>query len=257
MLTLIQGSDTVSSRNFFIEQKKAVADAVTLQADTMTITDLAQLLEGGELFLQPKHIFIEQLFTKKKKGKDRDALLAYLTAHASDHAIYLWEDREVEKSITVHLKNTTIKDFRLPQSLFALLDSLKPGNTNRMINLFHQTLTETEVEMIFYMLVRQFRLLLAMQHIAYNSNIELTQTDKNTTRTHLREVNQKESTVTISELKRIQPWQKSKIEKQARLFGIEHLKALYVKLYKIELAQKTGTLNGTLTSAIDFFMLAF
>ena len=78
------------------------------------------------------------------------------------------------------------------------------------------------------MLQRQFRLLLAVS-----------------------EENSKDS---IDEITRLAPWQKSKLEKQARLFQVDKLLSIYKKLYQIDLAQKTGNLPFSLTASIDFLL---
>ena len=59
----------------------------------------------------------------------------------------------------------------------------------------------------------------------------------------------------IDEVKRIAPWQKSKIVRQASLFGEEKLKLIYKKLYKIDKTTKTGKSNLTLVQNIDILLL--
>ena len=58
----------------------------------------------------------------------------------------------------------------------------------------------------------------------------------------------------ISEVVRIAPWQRGKLEKQVQAFGKERLEELYARLFEIEVGQKTGGLNSPLTSTIDFFL---
>jgi DNA polymerase III delta subunit len=89
-----------------------------------------------------------------------------------------------------------------------------------------------EEEAVFYMLIRQFRTLLALHPNASNK-LE----------------NQ------IEELKRAQPWQKEKLMKQSHLFTLPQLIRLYTHLFELDKGQKTGNLTLPLRSSIDIFLL--
>lgn len=240
MLTLIHGSDTAASRKYFLDQKQQFADALLLDADKINLTDLAQVFEGGGLFGETKYVFIEQLITKRKKSGDFKDIVVYLEKNAADHTIVLWESKELEISATKTFKNATVRPFKLPQTLFVLLDSIKPGNGKTLVNLFRQSIESAEVEMVFFMLIRQFRLLLAL-----SSNIP----------SPLNGGGESEKSQEIGELKRMAPWQKQKLQKQASFFSQEELLNIYNHLYNLEYAQKTGNLTAPLHSSIDFFLL--
>lgn len=237
MLTIIHGSDTALSRKYFLAEKQKFSDATILDADKVNLTDLTQLFEGGGLFGETRYLFIEQLLTKRKKSSDLKDILTYLEKNATENAIFLWEGKEIEHATVKLLKKAIVKPFKLPQTLFQFLDALKPGNGKILISLFQQTITTTETEMVFFMLVRQFRILLALSPTIPIKTIMQPPTDS------------------IDELKRMPPWQKDKLQKQARLFATTHLLYLYEKLFQIEVGQKTGTLATSLVCAIDFFLL--
>jgi hypothetical protein len=228
MLTIIHGADTAASRKYFLDQKQHYTDALVLDADKVNLTDLAQVFEGGGLFGETKFVFIEQLITKRKKNSDFKDIIDYLEKHAAEHTIYLWENKELEISTTKAFKNAALKPFKLPQTLFQLLDGIKPGNGKTLVSLFHKTLDAAEVEMVFFMLVRQFRMLLSLSNPSENE---------------------------IDELKRMVPWQKDKLLKQSALFTKEELLTIYHRLYSLEHGQKTGNLTAPLPSAIDFLLL--
>ena len=57
------------------------------------------------------------------------------------------------------------------------------------------------------------------------------------------------------EVKKLAPWQKGKLTRQASMFGLDNLKKTYKKLYKIDKSQKTGSSNLTLVQSIDFLLL--
>ncbi len=227
MITIIHGTDIVASRKFFLDEKEKHETAGILDGEKVTLTDLAQIFEGGGLFEESKTVFIEHFFARKKR-KDEFAALSEYIQKQSSHMIYLWEGKELEKSAFTSFKTATPRVFKLPQTLFAFLDSVKPGNGKLLISLFHQTLETTDPEMIFFMLVRQIRLLLALL---------------------------KPTEDAIDELKRIAPWQKTKLQQQASVFGENRLKNIYQQLFLIETGQKTGTLSNSILTSIDFLLL--
>jgi DNA polymerase III delta subunit len=241
MLIIIHGSDTTQSRKYFLDEKNKTRDSLLIESENVNVTDLTQLFEGGSLFSESKYLFIEQLLTKRKKSTDLKDILLYLEKQSTEHTIILWEGKELERGALSTFKKATIRDFKLPQTLFQFLDALKPDNNKLLIKLFHQTVTTTEPEMIFFMLVRQFRILLALA--------------QNPSTLYSNDGAEGGRFTPIDELKRMQPWQKNKIEKQSKLFDTVHLLDLYDKLFKIEVGQKTGTLNTSLICAIDFFLL--
>ena len=228
MLTIIHGSDTAASRKYFLDQKQPHAEAILLDADKVNLTDLTQIFEGGGLFGESKFLFIELFITKKKKASDFKDLVEYLEKNAEEHTIFLWENKDLEIGTLKAFKNAAQRPFKLPQTLFLLLDSLKPGNGDTLVKLFHQTIDAAETEMVFFMLIRQFRLLLALSETSENE---------------------------IEEIKRMAPWQRTKLQKQASLFSIDDLRTIYHRLYTLEQGQKTGGLNTSLSTAIDFLLL--
>lgn len=229
MITIIHGDDIESSRNFFLEKKGKSNDSITLDGDKIVLSDILQSLQGGSLFFNDSSIFIEK-FIISKNSQYRDIVSAILKNH-KNFEIYFYETAEVSKKNLSQFKDAVVKNFKLPQSLFYFLDQVCPDNKNSIIN-FHKALKNSDVDLIFFMLVRQFRLMLA-----------------------LNEPNDTGSLETIDEVKRLAPWQKSKLQNQAKKFSLVQLKTIYNKLFEIDVAQKSGQLQTSLTAAIDFFLL--
>jgi len=228
MLTIIHGNDVVRSRKFFLLEKQRFYDAAFMQEGEVNLTMLAQFLEGGGLFGDSKTIFIEQFLSGRKKSSEKEFVISYLKEQAKLHDIFLWEGKELERGVIGFFKGASVKLYKLPSSLFALMDAIKPGNGKVLIELFHKSIETSEAEMVFFMLVRQFRMLIAVG-------------DKNGE--------------TISEISRMASWQKGKLEAQAKLFESFRLIDLYKMLFKIETEYKTGAVSGSLIARIDFFLL--
>lgn len=227
MITLIHGEDIATSRKYFLDNKKT-ADAPIFSGDKITIEDLMQIFDGGDLFATKKVLFLEDFLSQKKTGKEYVAIVGYLQKNASSNDIFLWEGKELTKKALSTFPKAVVKTYTFPQSLFLFLDSLQPGNGKILIKLFYETQKQTEIGAIFYLLIRHIRILLA-----------------------LKDSSEKQ----IDEVKRLAPWQRNKLYKQAQLFSEEPLITMLRKLYAIDTAQKTGKLHSSLTQTLDFFLL--
>ena len=234
MLTLIHGDDTAASRKLFLSHKETDPDAVLFEASEVNLTDLAQVIEGGGLFTEGKTILIEQFVTKKKKQADFKDIISYLESHAQDHTIVLWEGKELDIGSLKTFKQPVIKAYKLPQTLFQFLDAFKPNNGTYLSKLFHQTIETTETEMVFFMIIRQFRLMIAL---------------------HPDNDAKSDTQAPIDEVKKM-TWQRNKLEKQAKAFELETLLVHYRTLYAIESKQKVGKLPAPIATMIDFFLLS-
>lgn len=228
MITLIHGNDTLTSRNFFLDQKDE--ESLTFDAESISLDELALSLQGPTLLFTPdshkgRTLFIENSFTRKS-AKNLESIGKLLSNYPNAN-VYFWADKEIGVKALVSFPKIENKNFKIPQNIWAFLDGIRPLNPSNITS-FHKTLNETEPEIIFAMLVRQFRLMLGLVQ------------------------NSREN---IDEVKRIAPWQKSKLIKQASLFGEEKLKTIYKKLYKIDKSTKTGKTNLTLTQNIDILLL--
>lgn len=226
MLYIFHGDDTALSRKQFIDLLHTKEGKLFAGKDVKK-EQLLQVFEGGSLFGDEKQVFIEDLLTQRKLSKDAEAVLDYIsTIEVGD--VYLWEGKELTKKQLGLLPKATVKMFKIPQALFQFLDALRPNNTKQMITLFHTVCQQTEVELVFFMLVRQTRILLAVSS---------------------------QAEIPIDELKRLSPWQKSKLQKQAAMLGTQRLLAFHKKLYAIDYAQKTSSLSIPLKETIDILLV--
>lgn len=227
MLTIVHGDDTSSSRNFYIAERQKAQHPLVISGEILNLSDLMQSLEGGSLFNDEKEIFIENFFSAKKANPNFKAIASYIDDNSSKANVLLWESSELSKTELATFKKSVAKLFKIPQNLFGFLDNIKPGNLNS-VRQFHELLSQTAEELIFFMLIRQFRLLLAVSD----------QKAKNS----------------IDEVKRLAPWQMSKFKSQAALFGVEKLRAIYKRLGEIDADTKSGKSATNLTQTIDFFL---
>lgn len=222
MITIIHGDDIVASRKFLNEEKSKTENTKTFSGSYL-LTDIIQTLEGS-LFEGETSVFIENLLGKKK-NTEKEEIISYLSKNASLTNVYIWEDTEIPVKTLQIFKTAQNKIFKLPKLLFTFVDSLKPETGKNLIVLFHQLLDQTDADFIFAMIIRQFRLLIAI-------SVE----------------------DSIDEVKRLSPWQIAKIKKQKLFFTEEQLFLQHNKLFSIDSKLKTGTLSLSLIQAIDFFL---
>ncbi len=228
MITIVHGDDTASSRNYYISERQKSKNPLILDGGKLTLSDLMQNLEGGSLFNDEKNIFIENFFSAKKANANFKEIAAYIDKQDTQSHIFFWENSELSKTELTTFKKNAAKLFKIPQNLFGFLDNIKPGNISS-VKQFHELLNQTAEELIFFMIVRQFRLLLAVSDL--------------------------EAKNPIDELKRLAPWQTGKLKNQARLFGPKKLITIYRRLYEIDSAYKQGRLPAALTQTIDFLLV--
>ena len=225
MKLIIHGNDITSSRNFFFEEKTKIKSFISLNGDALTFDILFQALENQSFFEEKKSILIENYFGKNKTGTIEFKQIAQYLEKEKNADVIFWENSEISKSALPYYKSFLIKMFSFPQSIFLLLDNIKPNNSRETISIFNQLKKNIEPEIILFMIVRQLRILLSIS------------------------MDQK-----IEETKRLAPWQIAKFKKQLTYFSPESLRALYGKLYKLDLSQKTGTNAIEISKGIDFFL---
>lgn len=225
MITILHGDDIAASRNYYKTLQKK--DDLIFDGDRITLDDIKNVVQSTTLFNDTKTISIENFFSKRKPSKEMETIIEYVKISGKDHDVIFWESKPLTKKTLSAFPNATIKVYTFPQSLFAFLEALQPENTKTLLQLYHQTLTHTEAEMILAMLTRQVRLLLAISEDAANP---------------------------IEEMKRLAPWQKSKLLSQSRQFSLQKLQNLHSQLYALDVQSKTGGLSLPLSQSIDFFL---
>lgn len=242
MITIIHGDDITTSRMYFFEEKKKYPDSVLIDGSTLDATSLSQQLSSSGFFQEASPLFITDFFGKKKAGKELDGLIKLFSE--SKQTVFFWEAKTLTPKQSGVFPNAEVKLFKLPQVLFAFLDALTPHNQRQLLSLFHQALKTSDADMLFYMLIRHIRILLALSEPSILSSI-----DGNSRAS-------KGGNLTIEEVARLAPWQKKKLLSQVKAFSKEKLIDIHEKLFRIDEAIKTGKSTTTLTKEIDFFLLS-
>jgi hypothetical protein len=225
MITVVHGNDTAASRKFYIENRDKSSSYILIEK--VNFDTLYQLIEGNSLFGESKDIFLENFFTNVKSNTTEfKKITEYLSSNKA-HNIFLWEGKELTKTQQFTFKNAKVLTFSYPSNLFEFLDSITPNNRKSLL-MFKELEKVMETELIFYMIVRQFRLLISIH----------------------------DSSGSISETKSLAPWLRSKLKRQADLFGKEKLLRTYKRLYEIDYQTKFGLTPLNLSTSIDIFLVS-
>lgn len=217
------GEDIISSRKAFLEHleclKKEDYETVRINGKDATEETLILHSSPNSLFGQKKLLAIDSLLSGKK-FKENEKILKTLSS--LECVIAIWENKDFSKADQLKYPNFVFKNFKLPQLLFNFLDSIVPGNTKNNLILFEETILSVDPSYLFLMLIRQIRLLILAS-------------DKN-------------------DLLKLAPWQKGKLQKQAKYFTLEKLKNINRRLLQIDFSQKTSQTPFPLEQQLELLL---
>src|SRR3990170_5736253 len=156
-MIILHGDDVLASRQELENIKKKYSGSITFTSQDFDITKFVQSLEGTTLFGETPLIILEDTFSTSKHTKD----LFQIFPHVNTGDIVIWESKILTNRILEKLgKTAKIKLFKLRSEIFLFLESVTPSTKHKAITYFHSLLKADAPERVFFMLVRQIRLLL-------------------------------------------------------------------------------------------------
>ena len=228
MMIILHGLNIVESRKELENLKNQAKgqEMIILDGARLDLGELKQALEAKSLFGQEKLVVLENLFGAKKKTKEQEKIIDYLKKAKQDTDLIIWEDQEVGKAFLHFFPYARVKIFKPDPLLFRFLETLRPSGSQDMIESFRKVTAREDANLIFNMIIRQFRLLLFLK--AGEGNFE--------------------------EVERLADWQKTKIAKQAQYFAMEKLLRAYRELLTIDYQEKTGLTPYSLSQTLELFL---
>lgn len=227
MITLLHGENIVASRQALTQiTQKAQQEGLEVAVFERKKIDLSQIrpaLESGSLLGKNRLVILENLISSPK-GKDKKKILEYLSKGQFDNDLVLWEERQLKGQEEKEFSRAKIQLFRLDPVIFRFLESIKPGNSKPTLELLQELKRKEEAEMIFYMLIRQFRFLILARDLG------------------------------AAGLTGMSPWQQQKFLRQVKPFTLDQLKSFYRQLLEIDWAQKTSKDSYPLSSRLDLLL---
>ena len=234
MIFVIAGEDTVSSRKKLTELLSEKQNIVRLDGKKTMIAELDEALLGNNLFSDSKTVVLEHFSKLSAKGrsafggKPEIKVWELIEKFEKDKNtdVILWDDVDLAKK--KYTKNVKFFNFSFPKFYYIFLDSFEPGS-RKPLELLREVLKTLNSEQVLYGLVRRVRQLIIIKSNNYPD---------------------------FSELKRMQPWQISKLKKQASLWSEEKLKKTFLELAELDEKMKTGSLPMPLASHLDIILLS-
>ena len=229
MIHLFHGDDIYASRSELGEIKKSRQNHEIVQLDgkRATMTDLIQATESTSLFNDSRLVIVENIFCRQfnRKSKELGAFIAWIKALPETVEIIFWEEKELSKGVINEMpKKSDIALYRPDRKLFQLVDTIKPNNTAKLLQLLNNCLNTDPIELIFALILRQMRLLIMAKDLHKN-------------------------------LPAVSPWQASKIQIQSALYSKDYLLQLYRQLLRIDTSIKSGTSPFDLTQCVKLFLI--
>ena len=228
-MIILHGENTVLSRQRLKEETEAFklkrkGEVLRFEGNNLNLINLQQALESLSLIEKSQMVVIENLFSGRQ-SKEKEKMMTYLK-NSNPINLIIWEGKKIDGRILLPFKAQVLR-FDLPLIIFRFLDSLAPGNATQSINFFHQSLEQDPPELIFYLLNRQIRLLILATDLGEKG------------------------------LSQMQDWQKGKLIRQAKKFGLTKLIKIYKELLKIDWQQKTSQTPFSLVSQLDLSLASF
>lgn len=228
MLTIIHGENIVKSRLELekIKKQNQEKEIILVDGRKINLTVLKEALESGSMFKADRLVIIEDLFSIRSKI-ELEKIINYIVSKQYSSELILWEKESLTKTLLTKLKADQALEFKPEQMVFKFLDSLKPGNVQESLILLAKLLKTDEPEIVIFMIIKRFRLLLLIK-------------DKITSGT--------------DDLNKLASWQISNLTKQANYFTLESLVQIYHQLLEIDAAQKTGQASFNLKKTLELFI---
>lgn len=214
-MIVLHGDNKVLSRKALAELKEKAGltkEVVVLDGGKVSVTELKQALESGSLFGGDRLVVLED--PKKEIIKELNG------GFASE--LIVWSSKALTPAVLKGLGGEA-KEFKVSAEIFKLMDSLRPGNLEQMLELWGKSLEQEAAELVFFMLTRQVRML----------------------------IQAKEDPAGLKG----NPYVVSKVKQQVRYFSIEKLLELHQGLYLIDKGIKTGSSPLSIEHGIEMWLL--
>lgn len=226
MITIICGEDTASSRAYYrVKQEEYAKKGIEVR--TIDAGDIATintwLGESPGLFFE-KHIFFSEGLNKKIR-RDSKTLISEIKklSDSGQVEIIIWEPVSA-RTLKIG-KFGTVKEFKPKESVFKLLDLIKPGGASSFLPQLNLLCVSYDPSFVFAMISRHVRLLIVVKTGVRSSSLP--------------------------------SWQYAKLAQQAAVWKTENIIAFYEGLHRIDVGQKTGGAAFSVKDALDILAIHF
>jgi DNA polymerase III delta subunit len=222
MLTIICGEDSISSRNYFFNLKASFQnkDYETVNIDSQQTLELNdETARTSSLFSQKRIYFTENLNKKLlKKLNIKSQKLIEKIIGSKVIQLFNWEGEATNRDLKL-IKGIVVKEFKPGENIFKLQDACFPGNLKKFLAILESVSQMADESFIFIMLSR------------YSRNLILIKLGE--------------------KLPRLASWQYYKLDRQAKLWGLDRLINFYEGLQRIDVNTKTSRSPYSIKKSLD------
>jgi len=225
MITFIHGDNQGQSRSRLSELIEESRNKEIVRLRDISLTSVKQALESSSLFTEERVVVLENLLASRGT-KD---IWEYLKKGNYSCDLILWEGKKIDARKLGWVKKVgKVEEFSYPKTLFSFLESVGVVGTKQILLLFNETVSQVPVELLYFMIVRQFRIMLLVANNAQDTNIK--------------------------ETARLQSWMLGKIKSQISAIGKKRISTLNKQLLYIDYQQKSGQSTLNLRQTLDIWL---
>ena len=213
-ITVIHGENSTSA----YEKYRQVVDTAKAKGfDMILITDIKNIVSQN--LFEDRNFFVLE---KPNKVKISDWKWFKDNSSKYNSNLLIYSDREISAITFKNLpKDAKIEKFDYPKIIFNFLDSLYPGNSQKILRLLNDLVKQQPIELVFSMIARHLRDL-------YWAKIQAETMD-------------------------LPDWRVLKLAKQSEKFELEDLKRIINELTEIDIKVKTS--DNDLKELLDILIL--
>lgn len=227
MLTIICGEDEVAARNYFSSLKSQYRNHGDEVADLQvkSASDLNPVNLASQSLFASKSIYFVQNLNRLISGQKDKLKLKEIKDYLADPSVVIidWEGGKGSRELKI-AGFGTVKEFKLSNSIFSLLDGLYPGNRIQFLTALNTVLENQEEGFIYAMLCRQTRTLLLAATNSLPASVG---------------------------------WQRTKLTSQAKQWKLDRLVSFYEGLTRIDLTLKTSSNVYGIRKSLDILACYF
>ncbi|NCN58817.1 hypothetical protein COW99_03440 [Candidatus Roizmanbacteria bacterium CG22_combo_CG10-13_8_21_14_all_38_20] len=225
MIRFIHGDNQLESRNRLSELIQEAGNKEVVKLREVNLTTIKQALESSSLFAEERVVVVENIIS----GRVDKNVLDYLKKGLFESDLFIWEGKKMDaRKLGWVKKKGRLEEYSYPKVLFKLVEVVGAVSKGEVLELFNETTSRMPVELVYFMLVRQLRLLLLISHNGVDA--------------------------AIKETASLQSWMIGKFKAQASSIGQERLKKLYKQILYIDYQQKSGQANLSLKQTLDIWL---
>ena len=223
-ILILHGDNQVESRarlnELVSESKKKGINIINIDGASVKKPEFLTLARSQNLLGATNLLVIENFFTNKNAGE----ILKKLTEdqEAISNSCLFWEAKQIPATKIPQKPFVKVEEFKIPQVIFKLLDSITPQNKKQALMLMQEKQVRNNAEFFFVMLARQVR------------NLIWVKEDPQSMQTPA--------------------WQKGKLKSQADKFSDLALRNTQSKLLEMDYSAKTSNLPESRMASLDMLI---